>query len=551
MEAATRPSTARGVRKRVDLGRAHLGGMALAVEEDEAPDPGDVGLLGAAAVVACAQGLAHAVEQTGLGGVGRPGFPDREGREALGTGGVLRPAERRRRVHTSSLPSLWRGDYSVRGWHRQATGACIDSETLASYLVWSIIAAEAAGMRITTLETYLLSVPLPQPVRTSTSTISRVSELIVRLTTDAGLVGIGEAHGPFLSQAGPEGMRAVGQILERVTPLVVGQDPFAVERIWQDLFSLTYTSVRGIPTLAQQRRQLVTAMSAIDIALWDLMGKATGRPVHALLGGALRDRVPAYVTGFYYRDGERPDDLRREAALYLEQGYRTVKVKVAGVPPEADAERVASSGRPRRGRGHDARRKPGLGPADRDSRNQALRAPRHLLARGPDAMVRRAPRAPPLEGGGRHADRRRRDGVHALRPAHDGGRGARRLPDHRLDVGGRPHDLAKAAVMAELYQVPLAAHHDPQIHVHAVAASPTGFILESFADPTRDPLWFELFRERPKIVDGVMAVPDAPGTGARAAPGHPREIRRQARLTDRDRVATHRSSVPTPSTGGV
>ena len=71
----------------------------------------------------------------------------------------------------------------------------------------------------------------------------------------------------------------------------------------------------------------------------------------------------------------------------------------------------------------------------------------------------------------------------------------------------------KAAVMAELYQVPLAAHHDPQIHVHAVAASPTGFILESFADPTRDPLWFELFREQPKIVDGFMAVPDTPGLG--------------------------------------
>jgi L-alanine-DL-glutamate epimerase-like enolase superfamily enzyme len=71
----------------------------------------------------------------------------------------------------------------------------------------------------------------------------------------------------------------------------------------------------------------------------------------------------------------------------------------------------------------------------------------------------------------------------------------------------------KAAVMAELYPIPLAAHHDPQIHVHAVAASPTGFILESFADPTRDPLWFELFRERPRIVDGFMALPDAPGLG--------------------------------------
>ena len=51
------------------------------------------------------------------------------------------------------------------------------------------------------------------------------------------------------------------------------------------------------------------------------------------------------------------------------------------------------------------------------------------------------------------------------------------------------------------------------IHVHAVAASPTGFILESFADASRDPLWFELFRERPAIVDGFMALPEAPGLG--------------------------------------
>ena len=87
-------------------------------------------------------------------------------------------------------------------------------------------------MQFTALDSYLLSAPLPQPVPTSTSTISRVSELIVRLTTDAGLVGIGEAHGAFLAQAGPQGMRALGQVLERVTPLVVGQDPFGVERIW-------------------------------------------------------------------------------------------------------------------------------------------------------------------------------------------------------------------------------------------------------------------------------------------------------------------------------
>ena len=183
-------------------------------------------------------------------------------------------------------------------------------------------------MKITTLETYLLSAPLPQVVRTSTHAITRVSEVVVKLTTDAGLVGIGEAHGPFLFQAGPDGLRGVNDILRALTPLVVGQDPFDVERIWQEVFALTYTSVRGIPSLARQQRPLVTALSAIDIALWDLKGKAIGRPVWALLGGALRQRVPAYVTGFYYRDGERPDDVVREAAMYLEQGYRRIKLKI-------------------------------------------------------------------------------------------------------------------------------------------------------------------------------------------------------------------------------
>jgi L-alanine-DL-glutamate epimerase-like enolase superfamily enzyme len=369
-------------------------------------------------------------------------------------------------------------------------------------------------MKITALETYFLSAPLPQPVRTSTSTIARVSELIVTLTTDAGHVGVGEAHGPFLSQAGPEGMRAVGQILERVTPLVVGGDPFAVERIWQDLFALTYTGVRGIPTLASQRRQLVTAMSAIDIALWDLMGKATGRPVVALLGGALRTRVPAYVTGFYYRDGERPDDLRREAALYLEAGYRTVKAKVGGLSAKDDAERIGLI-------------RKAVGPEVKImiDANQGWDLPTALEAsRRCEAQDIFWLEDPMPWYDEHHALRRLKAEVripiaageteytpHGLRTMVAEG-----LVDYLIidsTWAGGLTTWRKAAVLTELYGVPLAAHHDPQIHVHAVAASPTGFILESFADPTRDPLWFELFAERPTIVDGFMAVPDAPGLG--------------------------------------
>jgi D-arabinonate dehydratase len=255
-------------------------------------------------------------------------------------------------------------------------------------------------------------------------------------------------------------------------------------------------------------------MSAIDIALWDLKGKAIERPVWALLGGALRQTVPAYVTGFYYRDGERPDDLAREAAMYLEHGYRTVKVKVGGLRPEADAERV---GRIRRAVGPDV--------AIMLDANQgwnlptAVRAARlcaeHDIFWLEDPMPwydeRRTLERLKAEVGIPIAAGETEYTPFGLRTMVAEG-----LVDYLIvdsTWAGGLTTWRKAAVMAELYQIPLAAHHDPQIHVHAVASSPTGFILESFADATRDPLWFELFRERPPIVDGFMALPEAPGLG--------------------------------------
>ncbi|MBM3225356.1 MAG: mandelate racemase/muconate lactonizing enzyme family protein [Candidatus Tectomicrobia bacterium] len=369
-------------------------------------------------------------------------------------------------------------------------------------------------MRITRLETYFLSIPLPQPVRTSTNTISQVSEVIVKLTTDAGHVGIGEAHGPFLFRQGPEGMRVVNDIMQQITPLVVGEDPFNSERIWQDIFALTYRSVRGIPPLARQQRQLITALSAIDIALWDLKGKAIGRPVYALLGGALRERVPAYATGFYYRDNERPDDLIREVALYMEQGYRTLKVKVGGLTPEADAERV---GLIRKTAGDDV--------ALMLDANQGWDLPTAIQAARlcePHNIFWLEDPMPWYDE--RHALQRLKTATNIPLAAGETEYtpfGLRTmLVEGLVDYviidstwAGGLSTWRKAATIAEMYQIPMAAHHDPQIHVHALVSSPTGFILESFADPTRDPLWFELFKERPAIVDGHMRLPEAPGLG--------------------------------------
>ena len=369
-------------------------------------------------------------------------------------------------------------------------------------------------MKITQLDTYFLSCPLPQPVYTSTSTISQVSEVIVKVSTDAGLVGIGEAHGPFLLQQGADGLRSVSTILRQITPLLIGEDPFNVERIWQTLFTLTYTSIQDVPTLAKQQRQLITAMSAIDIALWDVMGKATERPVYALMGGALRHRLPAYVTGFYYKDGETLDDLRRETEFYLAQGYRVLKVKVGRATPEEDAERVRV-----------IRQTAGDAVDLMLDANQGWN-----LATAIDCARRCEPYnifwlEDPMPWYDEHYTMQRLKAAVSI-PIAAGETeytpfGLRHLLSEGLvdyliidsTWAGGLTTWRKAAVMAEMYQIPLAAHHDPQIHVHAQAASPTGFILESFADPARDPLWFELFSQRPEIVDGFMTLPETPGLG--------------------------------------
>lgn len=369
-------------------------------------------------------------------------------------------------------------------------------------------------MKITQLETYFLSCPLPQPVSTSTATIRQVSEVIVKLTTDSGLVGIGEAHGPFLFRQSAEGMRTVHDIMGQITPLVIGQDPFNVERIWQSIFALTYTSVQGVPTLARLQRQLVTAMSAVDIALWDLMGKAIGRPVYALLGGALHQRLPAYVTGFYYKDGETLDDIARETEFYLEQGYRILKVKVAGRSPEEDAARVQRI-RKTAGDAVDIMLDANQG-WDLPTAMRAIRLcepynifwledpmpwfdERHIMQR-----LKAATSIPIAAGETEYTP-------FGLRTMITEG-----LVDYLIvdsTWAGGLTTWRKAATLAELYHIPMAAHHDPQIHVHALAATKTAFILESFADSARDPLWFELFLERPAIINGYMDLPEAPGLG--------------------------------------
>src|SRR5947209_9682475 len=144
------------------------------------------------------------------------------------------------------------------------------------------------------------------------------STLLVQVHTDEGIVGLGEAatYGGFL-----ESMEAI--ITGELRSMIVGEDPFRVEKLWQMM--ATRPHQRG------RRGMLMMAISGIDIALWDIIGQATRTPLYRLLGG-YQDTLPAYASaGFYARDKDCRA-LAEEVGRYAERGFRCVKIKVGRQP---------------------------------------------------------------------------------------------------------------------------------------------------------------------------------------------------------------------------
>ena len=179
-------------------------------------------------------------------------------------------------------------------------------------------------MRITAVETFNLESPIDIPFGWSQGWIDRRTIGLVKIETDAGIVGWGE---------GSSG--AAAAVVAELAPLLMGQDPMQRNLLWQRMYGALHNRNDGVGFGG-------CAISAVDIALWDIAGKACGLPVHDLLGGHIRDRVAVYATGLYYTEGEFPDRLLNEARGYVEAGYRGMKTKVGGLPIEEDVRRVAA-----------------------------------------------------------------------------------------------------------------------------------------------------------------------------------------------------------------
>ncbi len=172
-------------------------------------------------------------------------------------------------------------------------------------------------MKITEVKSYALRSPLDQPFAFSQGWVGQRSATLVEVVTDEGIIGWGEAFAQGLEP--PEIARAV--IESALKPLVIGADPLDTEVLWHRMYHQTRDYGR--------KGSVVAAISAIDIALWDIAGKVRGVPTYRLLGGAFRTRVQAYATGFYRIRGQgEASRLGEEAVRHYEAGLTAMKVKL-------------------------------------------------------------------------------------------------------------------------------------------------------------------------------------------------------------------------------
>src|SRR5919109_1433436 len=350
-----------------------------------------------------------------------------------------------------------------------------------------------AKMKITHVTTRVLRTPADNPLVIGLPAPTDTREFVtLALGTDQGLIGVGVT---FFGGALTPALKAA---VDALAGLLIGDDPSETEAIAAKLRRAAGSSgPGGIFTLA---------LSAIDIACWDLRGKTLGRSVHALLGG-LRDRVATYASGALMR-GHPLDYLAKAAPRLRDMGFRQMKMQCGSEPTvEASIERVRVV-------------REALGP-DVDlmcdinqlwSVNHAIEVGRRLepyhlywledpVAHDDYAGLARVAHTltTPIAAGEYHY------GIVPFRHLLE----ARAIDIVMIDVlrvGGITQWM-KVAGMADAFNVPVVSHLVPEIHVHLIGAIPNGLTVEYM------PWSLRLFEETPPLMAGQLAVPTKPGLG--------------------------------------
>ena len=350
-------------------------------------------------------------------------------------------------------------------------------------------------MKIKRIRSQVVKLPVEEPLAGGPAYFrSHNLFVVLRVETEDGIEGLGVSFfGGSLSATLKHAVDQLGELL-------IGEDPLRIEAILQKLRSAGGSAgPGGILTLA---------LSAIDMALWDIKGKYLGQSLGAMLGG-LRARVPTYASGALVR-AYPLDHLMKAAAVLVEKGFKQMKTQLA-LPGETTPEKeVERARRVREAAGPDVDLMCDIN--QRWSVHQAIEIGKRVedvhffwledvtahddytgLARVADALVT------PLAGG---------ECLYGITPFRHMIE-ARSVDILMIDlnrVGGIANWM-KVAAMAEAFNLPVVSHLLPEIHVHLVAAIPNGLTVEYM------PWSFRLFEEVPVPVNGELTVPTKPGLG--------------------------------------
>ena len=175
-------------------------------------------------------------------------------------------------------------------------------------------------MRIAEVRTHVLEAPLSEPFAWSFNSTAARSTCLVEIICEDGTIGWGECFGPA-------GLNAA--VVAAFRPHLIGADPLASDRLWLHLYN--HFRDQG------QRGLTVTALSGVDVALWDIKGKHFAAPIHVLMGGPVRTEVAADATGTYRRGNADPlGYIVEEVKGYVREGFSAVKLKIGfGVAEDA------------------------------------------------------------------------------------------------------------------------------------------------------------------------------------------------------------------------
>ena len=355
-------------------------------------------------------------------------------------------------------------------------------------------------MKVIEITANTVVIPLRNVTSFSTRTVSERHYTLVKVKTESGAEGIG-----FCYCGNGAGWIVTQAIRDLLAKHVVGVDSHQTEAIWDAMYKDAL--------LMGRRGAVVRAMSAIDIALWDVNAKEAELPLYQYLGGAHQEIVPAYASGGYYLDGKTAEHLAEECISYVNMGFQAVKIKVGRVSAREDAERIAAV---RRAIGDSVELFTDANNAWPDA-TSAIRAIRLWEEYDlgwveepnmPDEIEAHAAVAaavaPPIATGEIHQTRWDFQAILDQQAA--------AILQTDAGVCGGITEFRRIAAIAAGRGVTIAPHWLADLHVHLVASTPNATYVEFFTD-TEVLNLMEIFKSRLEMKGSGLAIPQEPGIG--------------------------------------